>query len=62
VPVRSPPAGPDGGKELAGLCQFAAVLDVAVKTWPEVGAVAAEVLTLVVADLSAADVETVGLG
>jgi hypothetical protein len=39
----------------AGVCHVAAVLDVAVSTWPLVGAVADEVLTVVVADLIALD-------
>jgi len=62
VPLRSPPAGPDGGNEVAGLCHAAAVPDVAVSTWPDVGAIAADVITLVLADFSAAAVETVGFG
>jgi S-adenosylmethionine/arginine decarboxylase-like enzyme len=60
VPHRSPLAAPVG--EPLGFCQVAAVLEVAVSTWPELGAVAAEVTMLVVADFSAADVATEGLG
>jgi hypothetical protein len=60
VPPRSPLAAPVG--VALGLCHVAVVLDVAVSTCPEVGAVAAEVLTLVVADFSAAEVATLGFG
>ena len=60
VPPSSPPAEPVG--LVLGFCQVAVVLDVAVSTWPFRGAVAAEVLTLVVADLIAAEVATDGLG
>jgi len=59
-PLKSPPAAPVGVP--LGFCQVAAVLEVAVRTWPEIGAVASEVFTVVVADFSAADFATVGSG
>ena len=60
VPLRSPPAAPVGVE--LGVCQVAVLLDVAVRTWPVVGAVAAELLTLPPDTFSAPEAKTVGLG
>jgi hypothetical protein len=60
VPLSSPPAVPVG--DLFGVCQVAELLEVAVRTCPELGAAADEVATVELDDFNPPEATTKGVG